>query len=650
MFKNLKVSMKIGGGFGTVLILLSITLLVSALSFNTAEEGIKTYRKLAQHSNLIGDLQTNMLQVRMDAKNYLLTRSENNLTQYQHFLARVKQDWQQLKNVITDSKQLSILSKMNSELKHYDTTFGDTVHLIKEQNLILDKKLAHIEKDLTANVNDFVDFSDGWNDPQITIHAMQLKDKILNGRIYIGRFLQSSSEKDYRISLVYMGSDVNTEINGLTPLLNTGIQKKMLAQVVEKHKIYMENVDKIHKLILKRDDVVKNSLNKIGPEISHQIQTLKTEIIKTQDTLGPELDSNIDHRFHFVVTLSFIAIIIGIVAAYLITTAITKPIHKAVDAAHQLAHGDLTVKVGNTGKDETGKLLDAVQETANYLKEMMSTISSASHQLASASEELAEVTEQSARGISQQETETEMVATAINQMAATIHNVADNAAKASEAANQADTEANTGAQVVEQTITAINSLSDSVNNSSDKLGEVQQEVTDINKILEVIRDIAERTNLLALNAAIEAARAGEHGRGFAVVADEVRLLASRTQGSTDEIQNIIEQLQASTKNTVEVMAKGKALADTCVAQSGKTEGALKAINGTIRIINDMNVQIASASEQQSSVAETINKNIMNVKFIAGENANASAQTQNSTAEIAKLAERLNQMVDQFKVA
>ncbi|WP_175443277.1 methyl-accepting chemotaxis protein [Vibrio sonorensis] len=189
-----------------------------------------------------------------------------------------------------------------------------------------------------------------------------------------------------------------------------------------------------------------------------------------------------------------------------------------------------------------------------------------------------------------------------------------------------------------------------MNHSSEKLNEVQQEVTNISSILDVIRGIAEQTNLLALNAAIEAARAGEQGRGFAVVADEVRSLAARTQGSTSEIQTLIEQLQSGTQTTVDSMEEGKVQAQECMLLANDANEALRSITQSITVINDMNLQIANASEEQSTVAEDINQSVVNVKCIAEENAAASEQTRSSSAEIASLAEELNGLVAKFKVA
>jgi methyl-accepting chemotaxis protein len=487
------------------------------------------------------------------------------------------------------------------------------------------------------------------NDINAIYYSDQVQKDMLLGRLYVAKFLESNTEKDFEIAFSNIGSDLTTAIATLDENNQDTEISGNISQFQGANQKYLDAMNLLHGLILEKNHIQDGTLRVVGPKVAQLVDEIKNSMTQEQELLGNELKAESALSINITLISSIIAFVIGVTSAYLLTTTITRPILKAVDAANQLAHGNLNLHIGETANDETGLLLDAVQNTANNLKQMISTISGASSELASASEELAVVTERTSDGIVQQEQQTELVATAMNEMATTVHDVADNAARAADAANEADREALSGSKVVSQTILSINSLSDSVNHSSERLNLVQQQVLNISSILEVIKGIADQTNLLALNAAIEAARAGEQGRGFAVVADEVRSLAARTQGSTSEIQHIIEQLQAGTQSAVDVMLQGKTQADLCVEQANNTGSALEAITNAISIINDMNMQIASASEQQSSVAENINENVVNVKQIAEENSVAANQTRSTSAEIARLAEQLNQLVTEFRV-
>nr|WP_251073280.1 methyl-accepting chemotaxis protein [Vibrio cincinnatiensis] len=235
-------------------------------------------------------------------------------------------------------------------------------------------------------------------------------------------------------------------------------------------------------------------------------------------------------------------------------------------------------------------------------------------------------------------------------MTATVAEVANNAAQASDSAHVAANEAENGAKIVNNTVNSIDTLAQIVNDSSDNVHHVEQEVLNISFILNVIKEIADQTNLLALNAAIEAARAGEAGRGFAVVADEVRSLASRTQNSTSEIEQIIVQLQQGTQVAVDSMKQGAVQVDECVDLARRTSAALNSITEAVDVIAEMNIQIASASEEQRSVSESINQNIINVKHVAEENAAAADQTRASSTDIARLASELKTLVEEFTLA
>ncbi|MGB1262439.1 MAG: methyl-accepting chemotaxis protein [Cognaticolwellia sp.] len=649
MFKDLRLGAKIGLGFGVVLTLLSLVLGESIFALKDADNGISQYRGLARDTNLASQLQANMLMVRMNVKDYLITKSDKDLKQYQNYLSAMQGFLNEAKREIQKPERAALITDLDSALLAYKSAFEQVVNLVEQRNTVNDTRLIPHGEAMSALIEDIIEsaYSDG--DTDAAYQAGQVQETILQGRLFIVRYLQTNDEQDFNTALDNIENVVKDEIETLDRNLQNAERRSLLSQFNEAHRNYIITMHDINKLIVERNKIINNTLDAIGPQIAKNVEAVKLSVMKDQDTLGPELKESTSSSIQLTIVLAVVAISLGILAAYFLTIAITKPIQRAVSAANQLAEGDLTVDVGHTAKDETGMLLDAVQNTAVNLQKMISTIRGASNELASASEELAVVTEQTSKGIAQQESETEMVATAMNEMSASVHDVADNAGQAADAAVKADEEALSGANVVEQTITSIHSLSKNVNHSSDKLYEVQKDVVNISSIVDVIKGIADQTNLLALNAAIEAARAGEQGRGFAVVADEVRALAAKTQGSTSEIQNIIEQLQTGTQGTVEVMNQSKEQADNCVVHAGEASVALQSINQAIKVISDMNIQIASASEQQSSVAETINENVVNVKQIAEENAAASEQTRGSSTEIARLAEELNNLVSQFKV-
>ncbi|WP_428740069.1 methyl-accepting chemotaxis protein, partial [Sulfurimonas sp.] len=254
--------------------------------------------------------------------------------------------------------------------------------------------------------------------------------------------------------------------------------------------------------------------------------------------------------------------------------------------------------------------------------------------LATAAEEVATITEQTSSNINQQKLETSQVATAMNEMTATVQSVSQDALAASDAAGAANKEANNGNQVVSSTIKAIDNLAREVEASASTIEELQSNSVDIGSILDVIKNIADQTNLLALNAAIEAARAGEMGRGFAVVADEVRTLAQRTQTSTAEIESLITVLQDGSKQAVSRITKNRDLAVSTVEQAASAGESLRSITSAVSTIMQMNTQIAAAAEEQTVVAEEINRNVVSIESVSEQTATGAKQTSSASLELA----------------
>ena len=353
---------------------------------------------------------------------------------------------------------------------------------------------------------------------------------------------------------------------------------------------------------------------------------------------------------NLVLLIGAVALALGMAVALFIGRTITRPLRHAVTAMTDIAQGegDLTRRLPVTGKDELARLAEAFNLFAEKVRQTVQQVAGSTAQLAAASEEMSQITEQTNQGVQQQQRETEQVATAINEMTATVQEVARHASEASGAARSADNEARGGQSVVDQSIAAINALASEVEQATQVIRDLEQNSESIGTVLDVIKGVAEQTNLLALNAAIEAARAGEQGRGFAVVADEVRSLASRTQESTEEIQGMIERLQVGARNAVQVMESSRERSQASVEQAAQAGGSLAAITRAVATISDMNLQIASAAEEQSSVAEEINRNVSNINDVVQQTAEGARQTHTSSNELARLAGELQQLVGQFK--
>ncbi len=314
------------------------------------------------------------------------------------------------------------------------------------------------------------------------------------------------------------------------------------------------------------------------------------------------------------VAIALMTLVAGLLLFSLISRGIVNPLRRAARGMDDIANGegDLTQRLAARGNDEVTAMARGFNAFAARIQELVQQVRHSTDQLALSADDLSRVTTQTRDGVQRQKVEIDQVATAMTEMAATVQEVANHAITAAEAAREATGEADAGKRVVEENIQSIQALANEVQIASGVINQLAADSEAIGGVLDVIRGIAEQTNLLALNAAIEAARAGEQGRGFAVVADEVRTLAQRTQTSTQEIQAMIEKVQNGARNAVVAMDTGCQQAATSVSKAGEAGSSLNAINNAISAINDMNMHIASAAEEQSSVAEEINRNIVNI--------------------------------------
>ena len=360
-------------------------------------------------------------------------------------------------------------------------------------------------------------------------------------------------------------------------------------------------------------------------------------------------DTEADRTRTLLVSVTAAALLFGTLAAGWIARQIAVPLRQVLVSANRIAQGDLSHNIQAERRDELGQLQQAIGDMTRNLRSLISGIGDSARQIASAATQLSAVTEQTRAGISNQKEETDQVATAMNEMLATAQEVARHAEQASAAANEADQQATAGGRVVEQTVEQIGYLAHEMARAAQAMIALQQESQKIGGVLDVIKSVSQQTNLLALNAAIEAARAGPAGEGFAVVADEVRSLAQRTQESAEEIEGLIVGLHTGTQHVADIMDGSRALTDHSVDLSRDAGDALAAIIRTVSIIQEMNPQIAAAAEEQSTVAEEINRSVLKVRDVSEQNAAASEETTAASVQLTRLSLELQALVGKFRL-
>lgn len=417
---------------------------------------------------------------------------------------------------------------------------------------------------------------------------------------------------------------------------------------------YSKQLERLEPLMRQGDiaaasSLVTTSIRPLTNKMEGQIKDLINFNNEGAAQAGQNATDLYNNGFWLVVGLISGVVVLTVGLASLLTKSITSPINDALSVAERIAASDLSKEILVSGTDEAGRLLKALAQMQANLRTTIMQISDSSTQLASTSEEMTAVTEESSRGLVAQNDEVNQAATAVTEMSAAVDEVARNAQSASEESTRTQGYAEIGLARVAQTLKSIQKLSGNVENTSEQIQGLSDRAQSITKVVDVIRAIAEQTNLLALNAAIEAARAGEQGRGFAVVADEVRALAHRTQVSTQEIEQMIAAIQNDSDLAVKAMNTSRDLATESLGVAQEASTSLDQISTAIVQINERNLMIATASEEQSHVAREVDRNLVSIRELATQSAAGASQTASACGEMSKLAVNLNQLVNRFVV-
>ncbi|RIJ09806.1 methyl-accepting chemotaxis protein [Pseudomonas sp. 91RF] len=479
-----------------------------------------------------------------------------------------------------------------------------------------------------------------------------LRLRILSFRILVNRDAAGLQEAQTRIGVLvdkvrsaqaaYAALPAESEERAQYQAFATTLDNYLQAQ---NQMMELSRQDKVEDMRTLINTKIKDGTDQMGEQLNKLIAINAAGAKDASIQAGEHYDSAITG----VVIVAVIAAVATVLLALLLTRSIVTPLNRAVAAAQTIADGNLTKAIEVDGKDEPARLLEALAVMQTNLRKTIEQIAGSATQLGAAAEELSAVTEEASRGLQQQNDEIEQAATAVNEMTAAVEEVARNAVSTSEASNQSTHAAREGRDQVVKTVDAIQTMTQDVQNTAQMIEGLAAQGRDIGKVLDVICAIAEQTNLLALNAAIEAARAGEAGRGFAVVADEVRALAHRTAQSTQEIEKMVAGIQNGTGEAVESMQQSNQRTQTTLEMARAAGVALEQITQSIHQINERNLVIASASEEQAQVSREVDRNLVNIRDLATQSAAGANQTSAATHELSRLAVDLNAMVARFVI-
>ncbi|MCI3912971.1 methyl-accepting chemotaxis protein [Pseudomonas viridiflava] len=636
---NLSVKLKLALGFGLVLLLTLAITLTGWHGLDTMIDRSESLSAIDRLNSLTKDLRTERIVARVENTPENVSRVVDRLNEIEALLASLRKQSDEadaLASLESQSQLISLMEKTFTDLGADREARDQMRARLDEKSEQAVKAVAQVEAEVLKAVSQEQD--NGERMDEFT-NLSQLKHQIQIARYQVQAYTFTGKEADENATVTAIDEALKEMQQITQDQADENIQALVPAN--EALQQYREQLTRF-KVIQVKTEAGQETLEDLGDKMLNAVAELSA-------LQGTRRDSEADSSRKTLSGVAALALLVGLLAAWIMTRQITEPLRQTLIAAARIAQGDLSKDLETGRRDELGQLQNSMQAMTLSLRELIGGIGDGVSQIASAAEQLSAVTEQTCMGVNTQKDETDQVATAMNEMTATVQEVARNAQEASQSAAQADQQAQDGDRVVGQAITQIEQLAREVVNSTQAMNQLKQESSKIVGVLDVIKSVSQQTNLLALNAAIEAARAGEAGRGFAVVADEVRSLAQRTQKSTEEIEELIEALQTGTQQVATTLDNSRSLTDSSVELSRRAGGALEQITRTVATIQQMNEQIAAASEEQSTVAEQINASVINVRDISEQTASSSNETAASSVELARLGSHLKALVGKFRV-
>ena len=671
---NLTVAVKIIGGFAIISILLVTTSLISLSNLKTVNTATLQQNELAiptlKGSNALTHKISKMSNLTL--KGYYekkLDQLAKGLSEYKTIETQFQNQLSQLKTIVSKEKNLlSNLSQVDDAYNAFNQSalsLFDNHKVSIEQKKLVSEQVDSLEEKADDAVMLLLDLADHELADTKLQRAITLSEQLENqlNSIVSSAFeyrdtLSMSTAELIESELSFSQSEAQKSIDEILSELTTYKITSVAEEVgdsFEQIKTILsanEGIirDKNKQLQANQQaDIMLTNVEKNATQVNSILDTQVELANKTTIAASKQVEDSVSSGTSQTTLIMIISIIIAIIIARFTLISITRPLSRVNKMLNIVASGDLSHKLDESGQDEFAELAKNCNLLIDSLRNLIESIVNRSAQLAAAAEQTSAVTAQSTTAIEEQRNQVEQAASATTEMSSTAQSVLASANDALGEIKHADEEAERVKQISARNRQTIEQLAHEADSAAQVINQLQQDSASIGGILDVIRGIAEQTNLLALNAAIEAARAGEQGRGFAVVADEVRTLASRTQESTSEIQTMIEALQTGAGKAVTVMDAGKSKASDCVNQSEEADKALETITHAVHEAFDRSSQIATAAGEQSVVAHEISENLESIVAIAEQTTAGSQQTAASSSEVARLSEELQQSVQEFKL-